>query len=75
MPHEPVTTLAEYDALDPGDVIDGYEAARRGRPEPGDDRSRGYWHGWRVYMMGSGALPTTSEQRALSEAVRARLGG
>jgi hypothetical protein len=58
MAHQPVTTLAEFDALDPGDVIDGYQAARLGDPEPGGNRSRAYWHGWCVYQMAVGTTPT-----------------
>ena len=27
------------DALDPGEVLDGHQAAQRGDPEPGNDRS------------------------------------
>ena len=75
MPHEPVTTLAEFDALDPSDVIDGYEAARLGDLEPGGNRSRGYWHGWCVYQMVTGARPIPPGHLALAAAIQARLEG
>jgi hypothetical protein len=72
MPHTPVTTLAEFDALDPGDVIDGNQAAQRGGPEPGNDRSRAYWHGWCVHMMAIGAIPIPPGHLYLAEEVRLR---
>jgi hypothetical protein len=46
-----------------------------GDPEPGGNRSRGFWHGWCVYQMVAGAIPITSEHRALAAAIRARLEG
>ena len=73
MPHQLVSTLAEFDALDPDEVLDGHQAARRGDPEPGSNRSRAYWHGWCVHMMAIGAIPVPPEHLALAEAVRLRL--
>jgi hypothetical protein len=75
MPHAPVTTLAEFDALDPNEVLNGQDAARRGAPEPGSNRSRAYWFGWRVHMMAIGATPTPPEHLALAEAERLRFDG
>lgn len=43
----PVTTMAELDTLDLGDIAEGYKDGLAGEPEPGDNRSKGYWHGWR----------------------------
>jgi hypothetical protein len=42
----PVTTLEEMDALDRDEVIEGYLDGYKGEPEPGNNRSRAYWHGW-----------------------------
>jgi hypothetical protein len=72
MPHKPVTTLAEFDALDADEVLDGHQAAVHGDPEPGNGRSRAYWHGWCVHMMAIGAIPMTPEHLTLAEAVRLR---
>jgi hypothetical protein len=44
---EPVTTVDDLATLDPLEIIAGYFGYRRGDPEPGLDRSRAYWHGWR----------------------------
>lgn len=43
----PVTTLAELDALDEAEMVEGYQDGFAGEPEPGDNRSKSYWHGWR----------------------------
>lgn len=43
----PVSTVADLDLLDQDDVLDGYRAGLAGAGEPGSDKSRSYWHGWR----------------------------
>jgi hypothetical protein len=43
----PVTDPAELDALDPEEMQEGYRDGRAGDAEPGDNRSKSYWHGWR----------------------------
>lgn len=43
----PVINLAERDALDSDEVLEGYCDGRSGDPEPGGNRSKSYWHGWR----------------------------
>ena len=32
--------------LDDDELIEGYRDGSRGEPEPGDNRSYAYWHGW-----------------------------
>ncbi len=56
-------------------MIDGYQAARLGDPEPGGNRSRAYWHGWSIYQMAVGACPIPPEHLALAAAIRVRLEG
>lgn len=63
--HAPVTTLAELDALDSADVVEGYSSAERGDPEPGANHSRAYHHGWRTRMMDLGEIPIPPEHRQL----------
>jgi hypothetical protein len=72
MPRKPVATLAEFDALDLNEVLDGDQAARRGDREPGRFHSRAYWFGWRAHMMAIGVIPMPPEHLALAEAVRLR---
>lgn len=40
------TTWAEVAALDDDEVAEGFWDGFRGEPEPGDNRSDAYYHGW-----------------------------
>ena len=71
-PHMPVTTLAELDALDEGEMIAGH-SAKRGDPEPGGNHSRSYHHGWRTRMMDLGEIPITPDHRKLTHEYVQRL--
>ena len=44
---EPVTTTEELSHLDKDETVEGYLDGLNGEPEPGDNRSKSYWHGWR----------------------------
>lgn len=44
---QPITKAADLDMLDDAEVLEGYRDGRAGEPEPGDNRSLSYWHGWR----------------------------
>ena len=46
-PRMPVTTLVDLDALNDDEILHGYRDGRKNDPEPGGNRSRAYWHGWR----------------------------
>lgn len=73
MKFEPVSTLADLDSLDQNQVLEGYASAERGDPEPGPNRGRSYWHGWRNRMMDLGQLPIDEASRNLArEFVAAR---
>lgn len=44
----PVVTAEELDSLEPAEVLEGYmDGLRDPIHEPGDNRSKAYWHGWR----------------------------
>lgn len=43
----PVTTVADLDTLNSEEIVEGYRDGRAGEPEPGNNRSRSYWHGCR----------------------------
>jgi hypothetical protein len=43
----PVTTFAELKTLDGDEIAEGYRDGMAGDPEPGGNRSKSYWHGWR----------------------------
>lgn len=46
-PREPVTTAAELMTLDHGEIAEGYSDGYGGDAEPGGNRAKAYWHGWR----------------------------
>lgn len=54
---EPVRTKADFDTLNGAEVLEGYMAAELGDPEPGQNRGRSYWHGWRNRMIDMHVLP------------------
>ena len=47
-PFAPVRTAEDLDSLDPNEIVAGFRDFQRGDPEPGPNRGRAYWHGWRV---------------------------
>lgn len=46
----PVKTLADLDALDEKEIVEGYFDGRENAPQPKGNRSRSYWHGWQNGM-------------------------
>lgn len=60
-----VATLAELDALDTDELLEGYWDGRAGEPEPGHNRSLAYWHGWRNGAVDFGHRQGDAEQRQL----------
>lgn len=64
-----VPDLATLDALDTDEVVAGYHDGRAGEPEPGDNRSLAYWHGWRNGAADSNRRAIDQEQRRLAHLV------
>jgi hypothetical protein len=62
---EPVHTKADLDSLDPAEIFEGYRSAERGDPEPGPNRGRAFWHGWRNRMIDMHELPMDAAARQL----------
>ena len=69
MPFEPVRTKADLDTLESAEILDGYMSAERGDPEPGENRGRAFWHGWRNRMIDFGEHPTDDASRQLAHEV------
>jgi hypothetical protein len=69
MNFEPVKTKADLDSLDQADVLEGYMSAERGDPEPGPNRGRAFWHGWRNRMIDLGQIPSDDASRQLVKEV------
>lgn len=63
---EPVRTKADLDSLDSNEIVEGYRSAERGDPEPGLNRGRAFWHGWRNRMIDFGELPPDDASRQLA---------
>ena len=53
----PVATLADLKNLDDDEIVAGYRDGMQCADEPGSDKSRGYWHGWRNAQMDHGRMP------------------
>lgn len=64
-----VTTTADLDQLDSGEMYQGYRDGRDGEPEPGGNRSRAYWHGWRNGAVDGGHREKDAAQAMLAAAV------
>lgn len=61
----PVATLEDLDTLDEQQMVDGHLSAERGDPEPGPNRGRSFWHGWRTRMMDLGEIEIDETHREL----------
>lgn len=74
---ETVKTLADLDSLDTAEIVEGHLSAERGDPEPGPNRGRAFWHGWRTRMMDLGQIEIDEDHRRLTKAyvVRERVKG
>ncbi len=56
MNFEPVRTKVDLDSLNADDILEGYLTTKRGDPEPGPNRGRAFWHGWRNRMIDLGEI-------------------
>lgn len=69
---QPVTTLADLDSLDADEMLEGYRDGRDGEPEPGNNRSRSYWHGHRNGAVDGGHRQKDAAQALLAHFVLER---
>lgn len=49
----PVRTVADFQNLDEGEMLEGYLDGFNNGPSPNSSHSRSYWHGWRNGMVDS----------------------
>ncbi len=54
---DPVLTVSDLDTLDRAEILAGYREFVSGDPEPGANRGRAYWHGWRNAARDHGQIP------------------
>lgn len=64
--YQPISSLRELDLLDADDIVAGYRAGRDGASEPGSDKSKSYWHGWRNAMMDRRQIPHDEASTSLA---------
>jgi hypothetical protein len=69
MNFDPVRTKADLKTLDDDEIMAGYRETGRDDPEPGVNRGRAYWHGWRNRMMDLGEIPIDAAARQLAHEV------
>ena len=63
---KPVCTKTDLDTLDDDDIVAGYLSVFHGCvDDPGSDKSRGFWHGWRNAMTDRGLATVDAHQSAL----------
>ena len=63
---KPVETVADLSTLNDEEIVEGYRAGLRGAPEPGNDMSRSYWHGWRNGSSDAGHRAADTSQSKLA---------
>jgi hypothetical protein len=69
MTFEPVRTKADLDALEHDEIVAGYLEYRSDDPEPGPNRGRAYWHGWRNAAIDHGRIPKDQAAAQLAREV------
>lgn len=66
MNFDPVRTIADLRTLDEREIFEGYLSAEVGDPEPGINRGRAFWHGWRNRMIDKQLIPIDDACRELA---------
>lgn len=64
----PISTLSDLELQDDRDMVAGYISGSDGTSEPGSDKSRSYWHGWRNGRVDGGHQPKDNHQAVLASA-------
>ena len=64
---KPLTTYAQVLTLNNDEVLEGYHDGADGEPEPGDNRTLSYWHGWRNGAVDGGRRKADEAQAMLAE--------
>lgn len=65
----PVEKLCDLARLDPDEIRAGYADGSADAPEPGNNRSRACWHGWRCGQMESFRMEQDTAARELARRV------
>ena len=70
---KPVYTKADLETLDAAEIVAGYLEYRSDDPEPGTNRSRAFWHGWRNAAIDHGRIPHDAACAQLAQEVALRV--
>jgi hypothetical protein len=62
-----VFSVRELELLDSDEILEGYLSARSCRTEPGNNRSKSFWHGWRNGMADLWHADPDAAQAALAK--------
>lgn len=65
----PIYDANQLDFVDAKESYEGYLDGFHGEPEPGDNRSDSYWHGWRNGAVDGGHREADEAQRLLAKSV------
>ena len=65
----PVETVEDLNSLNDDEIVAGYRSGMHGDPEPGSDKSRSFWHGWRNGEVDSKRKEIDGHQMRLAEAI------
>jgi len=65
----PVEKLCDLARLDPEEIQAGYADGHTDTPEPGGNRSRSFWHGWRCGQMDSFRMEQDAAAREMARRV------
>ena len=60
-------------AMDGDELVEGYRDGLHGEPEPGDNRSPAFWHGWRNGASDRGLRAIDADQRKIAAEAVARM--
>lgn len=60
-----VATVQDLNNLDEKEMVAGYLAGINNDSQPGSDKSRAYWHGWKNGMCDKGRMVPTDIHRGL----------
>lgn len=63
--YQAVDNIADLELLDQDEMVQGYREGWDGAPEPGSDKSKSYWHGWRNAMIDTRRMEPDAASDAL----------
>jgi len=64
---KPVATVEELSALNTDEIVEGYFDGFDNEPQPGDNRSKSYWHGYRNGQVDGGHVDVDANQVLLAK--------